>query len=723
MNTTSHHNVHPIFDLPQQSLTFDNKRFSSDLILEPDSQWVTVKDPTPTISVLWDRVAQQAVLDIAPGPTVASRAYGLLHTTMYDAWAAYDPTAISTQLGDKLQVSNADNTQANKTEAMSYAAYRVLTDLFPSETALFDTLMTELGFDPSNTTTDTTTAAGIGNVCAEVILASRHRDGSNPLGLDPEGTLGVPYSDTSGYAPVNQPEESRDLDRWTPEQVPLDAQPNEDVQIQQFLTPHWGEVTPFGLDSGEQFRPEAPQPFLVEGVEGEVDLEAKTITLTDGTVLAISKDLIGPVINPEFVAQAERLIDVSANLTNEQKLIAEFWEDGAGTSFPPGTWMTFGQFVSARDHHSLDTDAQLFFALGNAVFDAGIATWESKRYYDYARPIRTIRNLGELGLVGEQGIDAQTGEEGFVIDAWGGPNQGTQTILAKNFLTYQTPGGDPSPPFAEYTSGHSAFSASGAEVLKLFTGSDAFGGSVSFQPGESRFESNTPADPVTLEWETFTSAADQAGISRIYGGIHFDEGDLKGRALGRQVGSSVWDQALFFINGGRAVHSIVGTEAPDVLQGTAGENWIVGLGGDDIIWAGQGNDQVLGGEGYDTLLGGGGNDTLFGGDGDDVLFGGRGCDVLVGSKGNDILHSGGGADQFRFEGELLDGHCDIDVILSFQVHDSFEFDDYLGAGGTIRFTRLFGGLLQINLSREDVVTVLGGPEALNVAEAQLIALA
>ena len=125
-----------------------------------------------------------------------------------------------------------------------------------------------------------------------------------------------------------------------------------------------------------------------------------TITLASGEVLEVAPDLVGTVINPGFIAQAEEVVAFSGALTDEQKLIAEFWEDGGGTSFPPGTWMTFGQFVSARDDHDLDRDAQMFFALANAVFDAGIATWEAKVFYDYARPVRAIRDLGELGLIG-----------------------------------------------------------------------------------------------------------------------------------------------------------------------------------------------------------------------------------------------------------------------------------------------------------------------------------
>jgi hypothetical protein len=298
----------------------------------------------------------------------------------------------------------------------------------------------------------------------------------------------------------------------------------------------------FGLDSSAAFRPDAPEPFLL--VNGTVNLADKTITV-NGDVMNISKDLIGTVINPAFIEQAEEVIEISGDLTDEQKLIAEFWEDGGGTSFPPGTWMTFGRYVSARDNHTTDEDAQMFLGLGNAVMNAGIATWEAKRFYDYARPVRAIRELGRLGLVGE--FDAQ--RNGYVINAWV-QGQGTQSILAEDFLTYQTPGADPSPPFAEHTSGHSAFSAAAAAVLREYTGSDDFGAFVTFQPGQSRFEVGlVPSVPLQLSWSTFTAAATEAGMSRLYGGIHFMNGNLDGTQLGTEVGEATWDFAERLIAG------------------------------------------------------------------------------------------------------------------------------------------------------------------------------
>ncbi|MEM9808968.1 MAG: DUF6851 domain-containing protein, partial [Cyanobacteria bacterium P01_D01_bin.56] len=240
------------------------------LILDPTTQLVTTDDPSPTISVQWDRAVQQAVINTAPGPTVASMAYGIVHTAMFDAWAAYDLGAIATtSLEDSLQRPIAENTEANKTEAMSFAAYRVLAELFPSEQAIFDQLMAELGYDTGNTTTNTNTAAGIGNVSAEALMVQRRQDGSNQQNG---------YADTTGYTPTNPDSETiNNPERWTPEYVPIDDNTG---RVQQFLTPHWGTVDTFGVSDVAAIRPVAPKPYL-------------------------SAD--GVTVNPEFIEQTERV--------------------------------------------------------------------------------------------------------------------------------------------------------------------------------------------------------------------------------------------------------------------------------------------------------------------------------------------------------------------------------------------------------------------------------
>ena len=234
-----------------------------------------------------------------------------------------------------------------------------------------------------------------------------------------------------------------------------------------------------------------------------------------------------------YVRQAEELLHISATLTDRQKIIAEYWADGPTSELPPGHWNLFAQFVSQRDRHSLDESVRLFFLLNNALFDASIAVWECKRFYDYVRPITALRYLFY----------------GQTVEAWGGPFLGTRAIDGNDWLPYQ-PGTFLTPPFAEYPSGHSGFSAAAAEILKRFTGSDAFGGWVVLGRGSSRVEPGlTPRRRVLLVWPTFSAAADQAGRSRRYGGIHFRSGDIVGRTMGRRVAALVWDKAHALFQG------------------------------------------------------------------------------------------------------------------------------------------------------------------------------
>ena len=133
----------------------------------------------------------------------------------------------------------------------------------------------------------------------------------------------------------------------------------------------------------------------------------------------------------------------------------------------PPTGIFWPRAVSARDAHTLDEDVKLFFALGNAMLDISIAVWECKRFYDYVRPVSAIHFL----------------YEDQPVHAWGGPYQGTQTIRGDQFQSYIR-----TPAFAEYVSGHSAFSSASATILKAFTGSDRFGASVTLLAGSSRVE-------------------------------------------------------------------------------------------------------------------------------------------------------------------------------------------------------------------------------------------
>ena len=187
----------------------------------------------------------------------------------------------------------------------------------------------------------------------------------------------------------------------------------------------------------------------------------------------------------------------------------------------------------------------MFMALSGALLDAGIGAWDAKRAYDYVRPATAIPNL-------------YAGQE---VRAWAGPNLGSRLIDGAAWRPYQSTT-FVTPPFAEYVSGHSAFSAAAAEVLTGYTGSgrlydgetrlgrdydgdgveDLLGQHVA-EPGSLAFEQG-PSDTVVLRWKTFRDASNEAGISRLYGGIHFQDGDLRGRALGREVGRMALAHAI-----------------------------------------------------------------------------------------------------------------------------------------------------------------------------------
>jgi hypothetical protein len=263
----------------------------------------------------WNNAALQGVRDAKLGAPVVARALAVVDTCMYDAWAAYDEQAVGTQLGGALRRPLAERTLANKERAISYAAYRALSDVLPVDTeSVYKPLMKELGYDPNNTSTDIETATGIGNVACAAVLEYRHRDKSNQMGDLAQGA----YSDWSEYKVVNPsatvPARYVDVktlnpDHWQPLNY-IDASGN--LVVQKFAAAQWCFVTPFAMKSGEELRKVVePGPALY------------------GTA--------------EFQEQADELVAISAGLTDKQKMIAEYWLDGPKSEQPPGHWMLLAQ--------------------------------------------------------------------------------------------------------------------------------------------------------------------------------------------------------------------------------------------------------------------------------------------------------------------------------------------------------------------------------------------
>jgi Vanadium chloroperoxidase N-terminal domain len=493
----------------------------------------------------WDEELLQTIRKYPPqtGPTITSRALGVLHTATYDAWAAYDATAVPTMKNNNARVTDVtQRTVENKTKAISWAAYRVLRDLFP--VSQFPNINTDIDYDAQmaellGTTwlTDQSPARTIGEEAARAVIAYRHRDGANQLAdepgtpIPPDGSQPKPYSDYTGYDSTREWNEATDPWRWQPlctltaaaakaGNVPpptsTTACVGPNYAVQSPLTPQWKKIKSFALTAPNQFTPPGP-PKLANGQYDPTDIE---------TALA----------------------DAS-NLTDAKKVTAEYWADGPQSEFPPGHWAVIAGALSRRNGHSLDTDAKMFFVLGNAELDAGISAWAAKYQlddpttatveptWDFWRPITAIRHH----------------YRGKMINSWKGPYKGYGLVPAEQWLPYQALNVI-TPPFPEYTSGHSTFSGAGRVAIIAFTGTDNFRAQVTIPKGTSLFESGSvPATDVTLSWKNLLDASEQAGMSRRYGGIHFYSGDKHGRANGASVGYWVYDKATKYFKGDTSI--------------------------------------------------------------------------------------------------------------------------------------------------------------------------
>ncbi|MEW6270917.1 MAG: FG-GAP-like repeat-containing protein [Thermodesulfobacteriota bacterium] len=282
------------------------------------------------------------------------------------------------------------------------------------------------------------------------------------------------------------------------------------------------------------------------------------------------------------------------------RVLAEFWADGPASETPPGHWNVLANEVS--DHPGfehriggsgplldrLEWDVKLYLALNGAVHDAAIVAWGLKREYDSVRPISMIRHMGGLGQSSDPGgpsyhpsglplqpglievITAESSAPGerhehlaeFVGEVatrqWMGPvddpeieTAGVGWRRAVEWMPYQLKT-FVTPAFPGYVSGHSTFSRAAAEVMTLFTGSAFVPGGIgrfTASAGSQLHVELGPGVDVELQWATYYDAADQAGLSRLYGGIHVYPDDFNGRIAGSLVGIGAFDRAMEYFAG------------------------------------------------------------------------------------------------------------------------------------------------------------------------------
>ena len=333
--------------------------------------------------------------------------------------------------------------------AMAQAAYHVLSTLYPDRV---DYLSDVLDKSLSEVPRGPARVKGRlwGNHVGSAILTLREDDNWN---------LVVPYTP------------SGELGRWRP--TPPAFAPA--------LLPNWPLVTPWTMTSGSQFRL-APMPALASEAFAEAFNEVKELGRAGSTAR-----------------------------TEDQTLIAYFWEDGTGSVTGAGHWHFYAQQVSQAQGYDLWQNARLFALLSLAQADALISCWDSKYYYDFVRPVSNIQ---------------------LEADIDGNPDTEADPTWLPEIVT---------PPFPSYASGHSTVSAASARILELFVESNDY-----YFCGESPDPQRWPniLPGVVRCWESFRAAAEEAGQSRIYGGIHWQFDNLPALDAGRDVASQTYANFL-----------------------------------------------------------------------------------------------------------------------------------------------------------------------------------
>ncbi|MFU8828778.1 MAG: DUF6851 domain-containing protein [Phycisphaerales bacterium] len=595
----------------------------------------------------WNEALLEAIRKDTPRPPVHAR--NLFHTSvvMYDAWCAYQTTSDPYLVHEQGDLDG--DIEAQRHEAISYAAYRLLKHRFATSVGaattlpMLDDLMLDLGYDPKNTITEGNSPAAIGNRIAQAVIAHGFEDGSNEAIVYADPT----YSPLNPEMPHNLPGTNGciDANRWQPlafEYLVLQNGIVIGASVQSFVGPHWGHVEPFALRPRHQSAPgvyydPGPQPML--GGPGDDQFKQDAVELiwmsasldpTDSPLMDIgpagnhnnslgANDGTGYGFNPITGEPYEPVLCIAADY---YRCLAEYWADGPSSETPPGHWnKILNENVSDNPLFEkrlwgtgeiigdLEWDVKVYLALNGAVHDAAVAAWGIKGHYDSARPITHIRYMCERGqssdpkgpsyhpdgiplvpglieviteetaapggrhhhlidsvIVDQFGKPIMTpdgqfmyyGEVGDIaVRSWLGEPEDPDTqlggvgwILGKDWKTYQLTT-FVTPPFAGYISGHSTFSRSSAEVLSLITGSEYFPGGLAthtLPEGWLEFEYG-PTEDITLSWAKYYDAADEAGISRLWGSIHPSADDLPARIIGSKAGIAAAGLAKRYFNG------------------------------------------------------------------------------------------------------------------------------------------------------------------------------
>jgi hypothetical protein len=430
----------------------------------------------------WNAIALDAVVDDhsgtfgAPeqgGPTRAARALAIVHIAMYDAvnaidgsFAPYIPVSVDQIVINKAAID----------AAVAKAARDTLVAMYPKQTAVFDRELNKaLNGIPANRGRGE--GVTVGEEAADNILESRSMDGA------PDGDTPIIGYPTTHYAPL-----------------PGEHQPDPLNPLQGLLTPGWGQVDTFSAINVMDVRAPAP-PALTS--------QACTDAFKD--VAALGGDgITTPTIR-----------------TKEQTEIGLFWAyDGPkGIGVPPRLYNQIVRVIAKQEKNTLVENARLFALVNIAQADAGIATWDSKYFYNIWRPIVGIRKA-----------DTDDNLDTVQVDNWTPLGAPASNQSGNNFT----------PPFPAYPSGHASFGGATFRILCDFYDtdfiayrlkSDELSGRATDSQGDHRYS-------VVRRFDSFSQGAIENGRSRIYLGIHWQFDADSGIVQGATVAEHVFDTLL-----------------------------------------------------------------------------------------------------------------------------------------------------------------------------------
>ncbi len=401
------------------------------------STTTTTEPPGFSVARRWNETALNAIRRDFPRPPVHARNLFHLSVAMWDAWAVYDQSGAARPYLTTEPVQVSATPDADRNEAISFAAYRLLkrryssTYAFPGGAAATqaecDALMDALGYDKTDTSTSGSSPAAVGNRIAAALIAYGGTDGAN------EPTYGDP-----SYFPVNDPlvvalpanTPMTDANRWqqlalaftlTQNGIPIPD------NVQMFIASHWDGVRPWALVrtmAGHPYRDPGPPPQLGGATDADYksnfleDVRASAmLDPSDGVTIDVSpavrgnntlgaNDGIGYLVNPmtgePYAPQVVKRADWA-------RVIAEYWANGPNSETPPGHWNVLANSVTDQLGDArrlggtgpvltkLEGDVKLYLAVNAAVHAAPTACWGTKRYYDDVRPISAIRNMAYWG--------------------------------------------------------------------------------------------------------------------------------------------------------------------------------------------------------------------------------------------------------------------------------------------------------------------------------------